>query len=149
MYGTRDTPWYRGTRGIIWYTHPGILYGIGVSGVLYGTHTPPPWSVDTRMSLPICTLCPFGRSIGRCAMSNGNVHTYMGGGIHCEQWQCTHMIQPCARLRLQYLFTPFSSRTTKPVSLNKNNQQFFKTYKEERSLLVYIPPFNGDCIYYS
>ena len=48
----------------------GILHGTGVPGVLYGTHTPPPWSVDMRMSLPICTLCPFGRSIGRCAMSN-------------------------------------------------------------------------------
>ena len=127
----RDTPWYQGTRGIVWYTHPAPLVG-RYEDVFADMYIVPIWPVDR-------TLC----------YEQYEQYNHIWGGIHCEQWQCTHMIQPCARPRLQYLFTPFSSTTTRPVSQNKNNQQFFKTYKEERSLLVYLAPFNGDCMYYS
>ena len=107
-----------------------VLHG---TGVLYGTHTPPPWSVDMRMSLPICTLCPFGRSIGRCAMSN---------------MSNTTMCSATSPISFHTLLLQ-NNQTCVPKQEQPTIFIQTKHIKKEISLLVYLAPFNGDCIYYS
>ena len=48
MYGTRDTPWYRGTRGIVWYTHPAPLVG-RYEDVFADMYIVPIWPVDRTL----------------------------------------------------------------------------------------------------
>ena len=48
MYGTRDTPWYRGTRGIVWYTHPAPLVG-RYEDVFADMYIVPIWTVDRTL----------------------------------------------------------------------------------------------------